>query len=87
MMKRRSTSKRELDEIIEYWLGLPRGSHFYVEGSLIQFLYLFTPGQIKGAMYVACSEGRANYFKYLCGILHNWRRQLEKGEEPNYFDV
>jgi flavodoxin len=87
MIKRRSTSKQELDEVIEYWLNRPRGSGYHVEDSLIQFLHIFTPEQIKGAMYIATSTGRANYFKYLCGILHNWRKELEEGKTPNYFDV
>jgi len=54
---------------------------------LIQFLEIFTPHQIKGAMYLATAAGRPSYFKYLCGILHNWRRDLEAGVQPRYFDV
>lgn len=86
-MKRRRASKKELDDIIEYWCSLPRGSTYLVEDSLIKFLEIFTPRQIKGAMYIAKSKGRPNYFKYLCGILHNWRRALEKGEKPRYFNI
>jgi len=87
MIKQRSTSKQELDEVIEYWISLPRGSRYHVEDSLIQFLHIFTPGQIKGAMYIAQSKGRQNYFRYLCAILHNWRKELEEGKTPRYFDV
>jgi hypothetical protein len=83
----RQTSKRELDEVVAYWLACPRASGYHQEASLIQFLEMFTPHQIKGAMYLATSAGRPNYFKYLCGILHNWRRDLEAGNQPRYFDI
>ena len=83
----RQTSKAELDEVIEYWLDCPRASSYYDEGSLIQFLEVFTPHQIKGAMYIATSTGRQAYFKYMCGILHNWRKDIENGVEPRYFDI
>lgn len=85
--ERRKTSKQELDEIIEYWHECPRGSGYMVEDSLIKFLEIFSPKQIKGAMYLATSKGRPNYFKYLCGILHNWRRELAARNEPRYFDL
>ena len=87
MIKQRSTSKRELDEVIDYWAGLPRGTAYCDDASLIQFLQIFMPAQIKGAMFIAKSRGHPNYFRYLCGILHNWRRELEAGAEPKYFDV
>ena len=87
MIGKRKTSKRELDEIIDYWGSLPRGSNYVNESSLINFLQIFTPRQIKGAMYIAKSEGRPAYFRYLCGILHNWKRALERGEKPRYFDI
>lgn len=83
----RQTSKRELDEVIAYWHTCPRCSGHFEEASLIRFLEIFTPHQVKGAMYLATSTGRPNYFKYLCGILHNWRRALEGGEQPRYFDI
>lgn len=86
-MVRRRTSKQELDEVIEYWHKCPRCSAYLVEDSLIKFLEIFTPHQIKGAMYLATSKGRPHYFRYLCGILHNWRRDLEEGKEPRYFDI
>lgn len=70
---RRQTSKRELNDVVAYWIGSPRTSGYHQEVSLIQFLEIFTPHQIKGSMYLATSAGRPNYFKYLCGILHNWR--------------
>ncbi len=87
MIDKRKTSKKELDEIVDYWCSLPRGSNYVDEGSLISFLGIFTPRQIKGAMYIAQSKGRPAYFRYLCGILHNWRQELERGEEPRYFDI
>ena len=87
MIEHRSTSKKELDEVIGYWYGRPRGSGWHDEDSLIKFLHIFTPGQIKGAMYIATSTGRQNYFKYLCGILHNWRKELEAGKTPHYFEI
>ncbi|MFB3787189.1 MAG: hypothetical protein ACE15F_12565 [bacterium] len=87
MIKKRTTSKKELDEVIDYWISLPRGSGYHVEDSLIKFLEIFTPEQIKGAMYIAKSKGRPSYFRYLCGILHNWRKELEEGKTPRYFDV
>jgi hypothetical protein len=87
MITKRSTSTRELDTVINYWISLPKGSGYHVEDSLIRFLEIFTPEQIKGAMYIVKSKGRPNYFKYLCGILHNWRKELEKGNTPRYFDV
>jgi len=83
----RATSKSELDEVIQYWRDCPRCSEFLVESSLISFLRTFTPHQIKGAMYLATSTGRMAYFRYMCGILHKWKRSLEHGEEPQYFDV
>lgn len=87
MIPKRRSSKKELDEIIYYWCSLPRGSEYVDEGSLIGFLGIFTPEQIKGAMYIAKSKGREAYFRYLCGILHNWIEELENGNEPGYFDV
>ena len=86
-MERRKTNKSELDEVIAYWLECPRCSNYLVEDTLIKFLEVFTPDQIKGAMYLATSTGRQAYFKYLCGILHNWRKELEQGNEPRYFDI
>jgi hypothetical protein len=83
----RRTSKAELDEVVSYWLECPRCSRYLVEDSLIKFLEVFTPHQIKGAMYLATSTGRKAYFKYLCGILHNWRKDLDQGNEPRYFDI
>lgn len=38
-------------------------------------------------MYLATAAGRPNDFKYLCGILHNGRRDLGAGVQPRYFDV
>ncbi len=87
IMERRKTNKEELDEVVAYWLQCPRASSYHDEGSLIQFLEVFTPHQIKGAMYIATSKGREAYFKYMCGILHNWRKELELGNEPRYFDI
>lgn len=87
MLRRRSTSESELAEIIEYWDSLGRASNYVDKGSLISFLQGFTSDQIKGAMYVAQSFGRGAYFRYLCGILLNWRRELEVGREPNYLEV
>jgi len=87
MINKRNPSKRELDEIIDYWCSLPRGSNYVDEGSPISFLEIFTPQQIKGAMYIAKSRGRPAYFRYMCGILHNWKQALEEGEEPRYFDI
>ena len=87
MSARRTPSENELDEVIDYWYSLPRGSEYVDESSLIEFLRIFTPRQIKGAMYLAQSRGRSAYFRYLCGILHNWQRALEDGEDPAYFDI
>lgn len=84
---RRQTSQHELEDVVAYWKGCPRCSGHYEAGSLIRFLEIFTPHQIKGAMFVATSSGRPNYFKYLCGILHNWRRDLEAGRQPRYFEI
>lgn len=86
-MTRRQASKQELDEVIQYWMNCPRCSGYHVESSLISFLETFTTHQIKGAMYLATAQGRPNYFKYLCGILHNWKRDLATGKEPGYFDI
>jgi len=87
MNRTRTTSKAELDEVVGYWLSLPRGSGYHVEASLIDFLHIFTPDQIKGAMYMTHARGHGSYFRYLCGILHNWRRELEDGKTPHYFDI
>jgi len=87
MLKKRRTSKKELNDVVDYWCSLERGSSYHVEGSIIEFLEIFTPKQIKGAMYIAKSKGRSNYFKYFCGIVHNWRKALENGDEPRYFDI
>lgn len=86
-IEKRSTSKAELEEVIKYWHDCPRCSNHLNEDTLIRFLNVFTPHQIKGAMYVATSTGHWNYFRYLCGILHNWRRELELGKQPAYFDI
>lgn len=87
MSRCRKTNKAELDEVIAYWRSCPRTSGYHVESSLIKFLEIFTPHQIKGSMYLATSSGHPNYFKYLCGILHNWRKDLEAGKEPGFFDI
>ena len=87
MTHRRSASQRELVEVVEYWNSLGRASNYVDESSLISFLQIFTPAQIKGAMYITQSTGREAYFRYFCGVIHNWRRQLEAGEEPSYFEV
>lgn len=87
MIQERTTSKRELDEVVAYWHNCPRCSSYVVEDSLIKFLRIFTPHQIKGAMYIATSTGRLAYFRYLCGILHAWRRELENGQQPRFFDI
>jgi len=83
----RTMSKDELDEVISYWASLPRGSAYHDEPSLIRFLAVFTPAQVKGAMYIAKSKPHPSYFKYLCGILHNWRRELEASKTPKYFII
>lgn len=59
---RRQTSQGELEDVVAYWKDCPRCSGHYEAGSLIQFLEIFTPHQIKGAMFVATSSGRPNYF-------------------------
>jgi len=41
----------------------------------------------KGAMFLAISKDREAYFKYLCGLLRNWRKELEQGNEPRNFDI
>ncbi len=87
MLIKRKTSKLELDEIIKYWLERPKCTEDYEEDSLINFLCIFTPYQIKGAMYLATKKPGYDFFKYLCGILHKWRIELEKGNEPLYFDI
>jgi len=83
----RNTGKVELDEVIKYWDDCPRGSGYLNEQSLISFLEIFTPHQIKGAMYLATCKGRSAYFPYLCGILHKWKKELIEGNEPSYFDI
>ena len=84
---RRKTSQLELEDVVAYWKDCPRCSGHHEEKSLINFLEIFTPRQVKGAMYLATASGHPNYFKYLCGILHNWRRDLEAGVEPRYFEI
>lgn len=87
MRERRQTSKVELVALIEFWKSLPRGTGYHVEASLIQFLHIFTPDEIAGAMYIATSGPRENYFNYLCGILHKWKKQIESGEEHKFFQL
>lgn len=83
----RATSLTELQELVDYWLSCPRHSGYYVEESLIRFLGIFTPAQIKGAMYLATCRRRGAYFRYFCGIMHNWIDTLKVGKEPLYFDI
>jgi len=85
-IKKRATSLKEVKSVIDYWLSLGR-TIYYDESSLINFLHIFSPKQIKGAMYIAQSEGRQAYFKYLCGILRNWEKDLKNGKEPLYFEL
>lgn len=70
-----------------YWCTRPNCSGHSEEASLIRFLEVFTPRQIMGAMHLATRKKQPDHFKYLCGILHNWRRELEAGKEPKYFDI
>lgn len=84
---KRIPKRDELDELIIYWESCPRASSYLQEESLINFLRIFTPLQIKGAMFLATSKGRKAYFKYLCGVLYNWRKQVESGEEPDWIDI
>lgn len=83
----RVTSRAELDDLVVCWESLQRGTAYHDEESLIRFLGIFTPAQIKGAMRFAKSKRRPAYFKYLCGILHNWRRELEAGVVPTFFSI
>ncbi len=55
MIRRRSTSEKEMDEVVEYWNSLPRASGYVDEGAVISFLQIFTPAQIKDAMSIAQS--------------------------------
>ena len=64
-----------ISEAIEYWRSLPRGCGHYNPVSLERFLMIFTIDEVKFAMRIAQQRGRKNYFRYLCGILHNWRKQ------------
>ena len=82
MIRRRTTSTLELDDVVDYWRSLPRGSGYHVKRSLIRFLGVFTPAQIKGAMGLAQAAPRRSYFKYLCGILCHWCGDVEEGNEP-----
>jgi hypothetical protein len=82
MIRRRTTSPLELDDVVDYWRSLPRGSGYHVKRSLTRFLGVFTPAQIKGAMCLAHTAPRRNYFKYLCGILCDWCRDVGEGKEP-----
>jgi hypothetical protein len=87
MTSRRTASKSELHEVTMYWCNRPNCSGHAEEDSLIRFLEIFTPGQIKGAMHLATRKKQPDPFKYLCGILHNWRRELEAGRIPEYVDI
>jgi hypothetical protein len=87
MLPRRSTSKAELYEVTMYWCNRPNCSGNSEESSLIRFLRIFTPKQIKGAMHLATRKKQPDPFKYLCGILHNWCKELEAGNEPKYFEI
>lgn len=84
---RRHPTEEELAEVIDYWLTRKPLTTHYDEVSLLEFLAVFTPLQIKGAMFLATAKGRGAYFRYLCGILHNWRRDLNDGFDPPYFDI
>lgn len=80
MIPKRSTSKAELDEVVSCWIRSPKGTGYYEEKSLLMFLTIFTPDEIKAAMYIAKSEerkGSDGYFRYLCGILTNWKKAKE----------
>jgi hypothetical protein len=78
----RAFSREELDDVVSYWASLPRGSDYHDEASLLRFLKVFTPSQIKKAMQIAKSKRHPSYFRYLCGILHNWKREFDAGEVP-----
>lgn len=77
----REPSPSELDDVVDFWFDNPQGTTFYVETSLYEFLRIFNPAQIKGAMYLATSKRRGAYFRYLCGILHAWRSGLHTDGE------
>ena len=76
----RSPTQAEYDDIIDYWFRSPRGTGYYDERSMINFLKIFTPDQIKYAIHVATKRPRASYFRFMCGILRNWRQYMEVGE-------
>jgi len=83
----RETNEQELEQVIKYWLSCPRCSAIYFEDSLIEFLMMFTPLQIKGAMYLATAKEIEHDFRYLCGILNNWKAEVERGKEPVFFEI
>lgn len=83
----RNTSIDELEDVIDFWLDNPRGTVYRDEITLGRFLRVFTPAQIKGAMYLATSRGRSAYFRYLCGILHNWKHELDEVGEAEVYEM
>lgn len=69
--------EEELKEIIKYWYK--NVSSYISERQIIsirRFLQDFNSEEILHAIEIACSKtyGWLNRFKYMCGILHNWRK-------------
>lgn len=74
----------ELADLLAYWKRRPRNPERPDESLLAEFLAVFTPHQIKVAMYNATSEKRNNYFQYLIETLIGWRDELRAGQRPSY---
>lgn len=87
MAPRRTTSASELNEVVLYWCYRPICAGYWEDKSLLRFLETFTPRQVKGAMHLATRKKQPDHFRYLCGILHNWGRELEAGHELQYVDI
>ena len=76
--------EEDFKEVTKHWYKYASGYlGFKEESSLRAFLKDFSVEEIKNAIDIATSKvyGWNNKFRYMCGILYNWRKQ-RNGQNP-----
>lgn len=89
LQSKRNREDSDISKLSQYWSERSEGKYSLTEQgqqSLKSFLKDFMPEQIKEAIDIAYSKITIpeQRFKYMCGILHNWRRdKIERGSSSD----
>ena len=82
LQKKMATFREDaVDEIDDYWNEVWPKMRFAPKGraSIKGFLKIFTPDEIKDAIDISLRmKDTDSAFKYMCGVLHNRRKEREK---------